>query len=150
MTNETLLTKLNFSPEGNLTRYLQDIRRFPILTHEEEYNIAKEYMRTKDDKLSCKLITSHLRLVVKVVARYRGYGLQTSEMISEGNIGLLHAINKFDPDKGFRFSTYAMWWIKASIQKYVLNSWSLVKLGTTAAQKKLFFSVKYPKKRSQQ
>ena len=131
-----------FSPEVNLARYLQEIRKFPILTQEDEYNFAIEYKQSKDPKLAYKLVTSHLRLVVKVVSKYKGYGLPLSEMISEGNIGLLYAVDKFEPDKGFRFSTYALWWIKASIQKYILNSWSLVKIGTTAAQKKLFFNLR--------
>lgn len=141
--NKTLtLSGLDFSPELNMARYLQSIRKYPILTPEEEFRLAKAYVTTKDDKLAYRLITSHLRLVVKVVSKYRGYGLPVSEMISEGNIGLLYAVDKFDPDKGFRFSTYALWWIKASIQKYILNSWSLVKIGTTAAQKKLFFNLR--------
>lgn len=141
--NKTLtLNGLDFSPELNMARYLQSIRKYPILTPEEEFRLAKAYVATKDDKLAYRLITSHLRLVVKVVSKYRGYGLPVSEMISEGNIGLLYAVDKFDPDKGFRFSTYALWWIKASIQKYILNSWSLVKIGTTAAQKKLFFNLR--------
>ena len=125
-----------------MARYLQEIRKFPILTQEDEYNFAIEYKQSKDPKLAYKLVTSHLRLVVKVVSKYKGYGLPLSEMISEGNIGLLYAVDKFEPDKGFRFSTYALWWIKASIQKYILNSWSLVKIGTTAAQKKLFFNLR--------
>ena len=133
---------LDFSPELNMARYLQSIRKYPILTSEEEYQLAKTYKETKDKKIAYKLITPHLRLVVKVVSKYKGYGLPLSEMISEGNIGLLYAVEKFDPDKGFRFSTYALWWIKASIQKYILNSWSLVKIGTTAAQKKLFFNLR--------
>ena len=133
---------LDFSPELNMARYLQSIRKYPILTSEEEYQLAKTYKETKDEKVAYKLITPHLRLVVKVVSKYKGYGLPLSEMISEGNIGLLYAVEKFDPDKGFRFSTYALWWIKASIQKYILNSWSLVKIGTTAAQKKLFFNLR--------
>lgn len=141
--NKTLtLSGLDFSPELNMARYLQSIRKYPILTPEEEFRLAKDYVVTKDDKLAYRLITSHLRLVVKVVSKYKGYGLPVSEMISEGNIGLLYAVNKFDPDKGFRFSTYALWWIKAAIQKYILNSWSLVKIGTTAAQKKLFFNLR--------
>ena len=141
--NKTLtLSGLDFSPELNMARYLQSIRKYPILTPEEEFRLAKAYVATKDDKLAYRLITSHLRLVVKVVSKYRGYGLPVSVMISEGNIGLLYAVDKFDPDKGFRFSTYALWWIKASIQKYILNSWSLVKIGTTAAQKKLFFNLR--------
>ena len=133
---------LDFSPELNMARYLQSIRKYPILTSEEEYNLAKNYKETRDEKIAYKLITPHQRLVVKVVSKYRGYGLPISEMISEGNMGLLYAVEKFDPDKGFRFSTYALWWIKASIQKYILNSWSLVKIGTTAAQKKLFFNLR--------
>lgn len=136
------LIGLDFSPEYNLARYLQYIRKFPILEQEEEYNLALEYRQNHSKKISYKLITSHLRLVVKVVSKYRGYGLPVSEMISEGNIGLLYAVEKFEPEKGFRFSTYALWWIKASVQKYILNSWSLVKLGTTAAQKKLFFNLR--------
>ena len=137
---ETALNGLDFSPEINLTRYLQKIRQFPLLSQEEEYALALKYKETHDKKIAYQLITSHLRLVVKVVSKYKGYGLPVNEMISEGNIGLIYAINKFEPDKGFRFSTYALWWIKASVQKYILNSWSLVKLGTTAAQKKLFFN----------
>ena len=131
------LNGIDFSPELNLARYLQSIRRYPILSQEDEYNLAIEYQRTKNIQVAYKLVTSHLRLVVKVVSKYRGYGLPVAEMISEGNIGLLYAVDKFEPEKGFRFSTYALWWIKASVQKYILNSWSLVKIGTTAAQKKL-------------
>lgn len=136
------LNGIDFSPELNMARYLQSIRRYPILTQEEEYNYATEYQRTKNMQIAYKLVTSHLRLVVKVVSKYRGYGLSLSEMISEGNLGLLYAVDKFEPEKGFRFSTYALWWIKASVQKYILNSWSLVKIGTTAAQKKLFFNLR--------
>ena len=147
MDNKISFETEDFSPDINLSKYLQNIRRFPILTPEEEYKLASEYIRTRDAKLSYKLITSHLRLVVKVVSKFRGYGLPMSEMISEGNVGLLYAIDKFDPEKGFRFSTYALWWIKASVQKYVLNSWSLVKIGTTAAQKKLFFNLRKVKNR---
>ena len=132
----------DFSSAVNLSRYLQSIRKYPILEQEEEYRLAKEYIQTKNEKIAYQLITSHLRLVVKVVSKYKGYGLPVGEMIAEGNIGLLYAVNKFDPEKGFRFSTYALWWIKASIQKYILNSWSLVKIGTTAAQKKLFFNLR--------
>ena len=143
---ETLIG-LEFSPEVNLTRYLQSIRKFPILDNDEEYQLAKAYKNSHDARIAYKLITPHLRLVVKVVSKYKGYGLPLSEMISEGNIGLLYAVEKFDPDKGFRFSTYALWWIKASIQKYILNSWSLVKIGTTAAQKKLFFNLRKVKNR---
>lgn len=140
--NPSTLIGLNFSPESNLARYLQDIRKFPILEQNEEYELAVLYRKTRDKKISYKLITSHLRLVVKVVSQYKGYGLPLSEMIAEGNIGLLYAVERFEPDKGFRFSTYALWWIKASVQKYILNSWSLVKLGTTSAQKKLFFNLR--------
>ena len=140
MNKDFTLNGLDFSPELNLARYLQSIRKFPILTPENEYDLAVKYKATHDPKIAQQLINSHLRLVVKVVSKYKGYGLPVSEMISEGNIGLLYAINKFEPEKGFRFSTYALWWIKASIQKYILNSWSLVKIGTTAAQKKLFFN----------
>lgn len=141
------LNGLDFSPEYNLGRYLQNIRKYPILEQEEEYNLAREYQKTHNKEIAYRLITSHLRLVVKVVSKYKGYGLPISEMISEGNIGLLYAIEKFEPEKGFRFSTYALWWIKASVQKYILNSWSLVKLGTTAAQKKLFFNLRKIKNR---
>lgn len=143
----TAMSGIDFSPEINLARYLQSIRKFPILTQEEEFEMASKYKITKDPKLSNVLVTSHLRLVVKVVSKYKGYGLPLSEMIAEGNIGLLYAVDKFEPDKGFRFSTYALWWIKASIQKYILNSWSLVKIGTTAAQKKLFFNLRKIKNR---
>ena len=136
------LIGLDFSPEYNLARYLQNIRKYPILEQDEEYNLAVLYQKTHDEKISYKLITSHLRLVVKVVAKYKGYGLPLSEMIAEGNMGLLYAVKRFEPNKGFRFSTYALWWIKASVQKYILNSWSLVKLGTTSAQKKLFFNLR--------
>ncbi len=139
---ETALTGLDFSPDTNLSRYLQNIRKYPLLSQEEEYELAVKYKETQDKDIAYKLITAHLRLVIKVVSKYKGYGLPINEMISEGNIGLLYAINKFEPDKGFRFSTYALWWIKAAVQKYILNSWSLVKLGTTAAQKKLFFNLR--------
>lgn len=138
----SVLSEADFSSSVNLARYLQSIRKFPILEQEEEYRLATEYIKTKNEKIAYQLITSHLRLVVKVVSKYKGYGLPVGEMIAEGNIGLLYAVNKFDPEKGFRFSTYALWWIKASIQKYILNSWSLVKIGTTAAQKKLFFNLR--------
>lgn len=139
---EKIPAGLDFTPELNLNRYLQKIRRYPLLTQDEEYRLAVDYKNTQDENIACQLITSHLRLVVKVVAKYKGYGLPLNEMIAEGNIGLIYAINKFEPDKGFRFSTYALWWIKAAVQKYILNSWSLVKLGTTAAQKKLFFNLR--------
>lgn len=147
MKEQLTLNGLDFSPEENLSRYLQSIKKFPILSSDEEYNLALQYQKTKDAAIAYKLITSHLRLVVKVVAKYRGYGLPIGEMISEGNIGLMYAIDKFAPEKGFRFSTYSLWWIKASVQKYILNSWSLVKLGTTAAQKKLFFNLRKIKNR---
>lgn len=147
MKEQLTLNGLDFSPEENLSRYLQSIKKFPILSSDEEYDLALQYQSTKDANIAYKLITSHLRLVVKVVAKYRGYGLPVGEMISEGNIGLMYAIDKFAPEKGFRFSTYALWWIKASVQKYILNSWSLVKLGTTAAQKKLFFNLRKIKNR---
>jgi RNA polymerase sigma-32 factor len=133
---------IDFSPEINMARYMQKIRSYPILSQEEEYNLAVKYKETGKAEIAQILVTSHLRLVVKVVAKYRGYGLSVAEMISEGNIGLLYAVEKFEPEKGFRFSTYALWWIKASVQKYILNSWSLVKIGTTAAQKKLFFNLR--------
>lgn len=147
MKEQLTLNGLDFSPEENLSRYLQSIKKFPILSSEEEYDLALRYQQSKDKEIAYKLITSHLRLVVKVVSKYRGYGLPVGEMISEGNIGLMYAIDKFAPEKGFRFSTYALWWIKASVQKYILNSWSLVKLGTTAAQKKLFFNLRKIKNR---
>lgn len=142
MDNDSGLKGIDFSPEINMARYLQKIRTYPILSQEEEYNLAVKYKQTKDQEFAKILVNSHLRLVVKVVSKYRGYGLSVAEMISEGNIGLLYAIEKFEPEKGFRFSTYALWWIKASVQKYILNSWSLVKIGTTAAQKKLFFNLR--------
>lgn len=142
MNEQPNINGLEFSPEENLSRYLQSIKKYPILSLEEEFDLASQYKISKDKNIAYKLITSHLRLVVKVVSKYRGYGLPISEMISEGNIGLMYAIDKFEPEKGFRFSTYALWWIKASVQKYILNSWSLVKLGTTAAQKKLFFNLR--------
>ena len=147
MKKQLALNGLDFSPEENLSRYLQSIKKFPILSPDEEYELAQQYKKTKDSNIAYKLITSHLRLVVKVVAKYKGYGLPVGEMISEGNIGLMYAIDKFAPEKGFRFSTYALWWIKAAVQKYILNSWSLVKLGTTAAQKKLFFNLRKIKNR---
>ena len=147
MENPLALSGIDFSPEINMVRYLQRIRQYPILSQEEEYKLAVKYQETKNPEIAKVLVTSHLRLVVKVVSKYKGYGLPSSEMISEGNIGLLYAIEKFEPEKGFRFSTYALWWIKASVQKYILNSWSLVKIGTTAAQKKLFFNLRKIKNR---
>lgn len=142
MNTDIQLDNIDFSAHSNMARYLQSIKHFPILSQEEEYELAKNYKLNQNRDYANKLITSHLRLVVKVVMTYKGYGLPISEMIAEGNIGLLTALKKFDPDKGFRFSTYALWWIKASVQKYILNSWSLVKLGTTSAQKKLFFNLR--------
>lgn len=136
------LAGIDFSAEVNMARYIRRINNFPILDLDEEYEIASEYQKTKDQKLAYKLITSHLRLVIKIASAYRGYGMPLQELISEGNLGLLYAVDKFEPEKGFRFSTYALWWIKAYIQKYILNSWSLVKIGTTSAQKKLFFNLR--------
>ena len=134
------------SGEGGLSLYLAQIKKFPMLDAEEEYMLAKNWKDRGNLKSAHKLVTSHLRLVAKIAMGYRGYGLPVSELISEGNIGLMQAVKKFDPDKGFRLATYAMWWIKAGIQEYVLRSWSLVKMGTTAAQKKLFFNLKKIKK----
>lgn len=130
------------SNEGGLSSYLQEIRKFPMLEDEEEYMLAKRFHEHDDTDAAHKLVTSHLRLVAKIAMGYRGYGLPTNEIISEGNVGLMQAVKKFDPEKGFRLATYAMWWIRASIQEYVLRSWSLVKMGTTAAQKKLFFNLR--------
>ena len=130
------------SIEGSLSSYLAQIKKFPMLTAEEEYMLAKSWRDRGDLKSAQKLITSHLRLVAKIAMGYRGYGLPVSEMVSEGNIGLMQAVKKFEPEKGFRLTTYAIWWIKASIQEYILRSWSLVKMGTTTAQKKLFFNLK--------
>src|SRR5487761_258024 len=128
--------------EGNLARYLEEIRRFPMLEPEEEYMLAKSWREHGDKDAAHKLVTSHLRLVAKIAMGYRGYGLPLSELISEGNVGMMQAVKRFDPDRGFRLATYAMWWIRAAIQEYVLHSWSLVKMGTTAAQKKLFFNLR--------
>jgi RNA polymerase sigma-32 factor len=130
------------APEGNLARYLQEIRKFPMLTAEEEYNLAKRWREAEDEQAAHKLVTSHLRLVAKIAMGYRGYGLPVGELISEGNVGMMQAVKRFDPDRGFRLATYAMWWIRAAIQEYILHSWSLVKMGTTAAQKKLFFNLR--------
>ena len=130
------------SSEGSLSFYLQEIKRFPILTAEEEYMLAKRYKEHGDAEAAHKLVTSHLRLVAKIAMGYRGYGLPVTDLISEGNVGIMQAVKKFDPEKGFRLATYAMWWIRAQIQEYVLHSWSLVKIGTTAAQKKLFFNLR--------
>ncbi len=130
------------SGEGNLAVYLQEIKKFPMLTAEEEYMLAKRYKEHGDSDAAHKLVTSHLRLVAKIAMGYRGYGLPVTDLISEGNVGIMQAVKKFDPEKGFRLATYAMWWIRAQIQEYVLHSWSLVKIGTTAAQKKLFFNLR--------
>ena len=132
--------------EEGLNRYLAEIKKFPILSAEEEYMLAKRFEEHQDAEAAAKLVTSHLRLVAKIAMGYRGYGLPVSELISEGNIGLMQGVKKFEPDRGFRLATYAMWWIKASIQEFILRSWSLVKLGTTAAQKKLFFNLRRMKK----
>ncbi|MGH6782185.1 MAG: RNA polymerase sigma factor RpoH [Sphingomonadaceae bacterium] len=128
--------------EQSLNRYLAEIKKFPILAPEQEYMLAKRYQEHQDPEAAAQLVTSHLRLVAKIAMGYRGYGLPTSELISEGNIGLMQGVKKFEPDRGFRLATYAMWWIRASIQEYILRSWSLVKMGTTAAQKKLFFNLR--------
>ena len=130
------------SPDGNLSRYLDQIRQFPMLEADEEYMLAKSWAERGDVEAAHQLVTSHLRLVAKIAMGYRGYGLPLSDLISEGNLGMMHAVKKFDPERGFRLATYAMWWIKASIQEYILRSWSLVKIGTTAAQKKLFFNLR--------
>jgi RNA polymerase sigma-32 factor len=133
------------SPEGGLTRYLSEIRKFPMLAKDQEFMLAKAWQEHQDSDSAHQLVTSHLRLVAKIAMGYRGYGLPIGEVISEGNVGLMQAVKKFDPDKGFRLATYAMWWIRASIQEYILRSWSLVKMGTTAAQKKLFFNLRKAK-----
>ena len=143
MTTKTINLNLPaISIDGGLSNYLTEIKKFPLLDPEEEYMLAKRWKKRGDLKSAQKLITSHLRLVAKIAMGYRGYGLPINEMISEGNIGLMQAVKKFEPEKGFKLATYAMWWIKASIQEYILRSWSLVKMGTTAAQKKLFFNLK--------
>jgi RNA polymerase sigma-32 factor len=133
---------INVAPEGNLSRYLQEIRKFPMLTPEEELALSKRWRDHEDMDAAHKLVTSHLRLVAKIAMGYRGYGLPVGELISEGNVGMMQAVKRFDPDRGFRLATYAMWWIRAAIQEYILHSWSLVKMGTTAAQKKLFFNLR--------
>jgi RNA polymerase sigma-32 factor len=132
----------SISGEGNLSRYLQEIRKFPMLEPNEEYMLAKSWKEHEDSAAAHRLVTSHLRLVAKIAMGYRGYGLPLSELISEGNVGMMQAVKRFDPDRGFRLATYAMWWIRAAIQEYILHSWSLVKMGTTAAQKKLFFNLR--------
>jgi len=128
--------------EGNLSRYLQEIRKFPMLEQQQEYMLAKSWREHGDVDAAHQLVTSHLRLVAKIAMGYRGYGLPVSELISEGNVGMMQAVKRFDPERGFRLATYAMWWIRAAIQEYILHSWSLVKMGTTAAQKKLFFNLR--------
>ncbi len=128
--------------EGGLSRYLSEIRKFPLLQPEEEYMFAKRWREHEDPEAARRLVTSHLRLVAKIAMGYRGYGLPVSEIVSEGNVGLMQAVKRFEPDRGFRLATYAMWWIRAAIQEYILRSWSLVKMGTTAAQKKLFFNLR--------
>ena len=135
------------SPEQGLNRYMQDIRKFPLLEPEEEYMLAKRWVDHEDTEAAHRMVTSHLRLAAKIAMGYRGYGLPQAEVISEANVGLMQAVKKFDPEKGFRLATYAMWWIRASIQEYVLRSWSMVKLGTTSAQKKLFFNLRKAKNR---
>jgi len=135
------------SPEAGLSRYLSEIRKFPLLEPEEEYMLAKRWVEDEDAEAAHKMVTSHLRLAAKIAMGYRGYGLPQAEVISEANVGLMQAVKRFDPEKGFRLATYAMWWIRASIQEYILRSWSLVKLGTTSAQKKLFFNLRKAKAR---
>ena len=134
------------SGEQSLNRYLSEIRKFPLLTAEQEYMLAKRYQEHEDPEAAAQLVSSHLRLVAKIAMGYRGYGLPVSDLISEGNVGLMQGVKKFEPDRGFRLATYAMWWIKASMQEFILRSWSLVKMGTTAAQKKLFFNLRRMKK----
>jgi RNA polymerase sigma-32 factor len=135
------------TPEGGLNRYMQEIRKFPLLEPEEEYMLAKRWVEKQDTQAAHKMVVSHLRLAAKIAMGYRGYGLPQAEVVSEANVGLMQAVKRFDPEKGFRLSTYAMWWIRASIQEYILRSWSLVKLGTTSAQKKLFFNLRKAKAR---
>src|SRR4030088_3287860 len=130
------------SPDGGLSRYLSEIRKFPMLAKDEEFMLSKRWQEHEDPDAAHQLVTSHLRLVARIAMGYRGYGLPIAEIISEGNVGLMQAVKKFDPERGFRLATYAMWWIKASIQEYILRSWSLVKMGTTANQKRLFFNLR--------
>ena len=145
MTRNAVIPAL--TPEGSLSRYMEQIRAFPMLEADEEYMLARSFAERGDVDAAHKLVTSHLRLVAKIAMGYRGYGLPVADLISEGNLGMMHAVKKFDPDKGFRLATYAMWWIRASIQEYILRSWSLVKMGTTSAQKKLFFNLRKAKAR---
>jgi RNA polymerase sigma-32 factor len=138
----SLPSTISINPESNLYRYLQQIRKFPMLEKQQEYMLAKRWLEHNDSGSAHQMVTSHLRLVAKIASGYRGYGLPLGELISEGNIGLMQAVKRFDPERGFRLATYAMWWIRAAIQEYILHSWSLVKIGTTAAQKKLFFNLR--------
>jgi RNA polymerase sigma-32 factor len=142
MATTTLRTLPALSSDSGLSRYLSEIRKFPMLEPEEEFMLAKRFREHEDSEAAHRMVTSHLRLVAKIAMGYRGYGLPISEVISEGNVGLMQAVKRFDPDRGFRLATYAMWWIRAAIQEYILHSWSLVKIGTTAAQKKLFFNLR--------
>lgn len=142
MSNSKSMNISILSPDNNLGRYLDQIKKFPMLEPEEEYTLAKDWLSKSDTKAAHKLVTSHLRLVAKIAMGYRGYGLPVADLIAEGNIGMMHAVKKFDPERGFRLATYAMWWIKAAIQEFVLRSWSQVKIGTTASQKKLFFNLR--------
>ncbi|WP_121118653.1 RNA polymerase sigma factor RpoH [Croceibacterium ferulae] len=146
MSEQRKLTVPALGGEQSLNRYLSQIKKFPVLKPEQEYMLAKRYQEHEDPEAAAQLVTSHLRLVAKIAMGYRGYGLPVSDLISEGNVGLMQGVKKFEPDRGFRLATYAMWWIKASIQEYILRSWSLVKMGTTAAQKKLFFNLRRMKK----
>ncbi len=146
MTKTKALSVPTLGGEQSLNRYLSEIKKFPMLKPEQEYMLAKRYQEHEDGEAAAQLVTSHLRLVAKIAMGYRGYGLPVSDLVSEGNVGLMQGVKKFEPDRGFRLATYAMWWIKASIQEYILRSWSLVKMGTTAAQKKLFFNLRRMKK----
>ena len=146
MSNNKALSVPALGGEQSLNRYLSEIKKFPVLTAEQEYMLAKRYEEHEDSEAAAQLVTSHLRLVAKIAMGYRGYGLPVSDLISEGNVGLMQGVKKFEPDRGFRLATYAMWWIKASMQEFILRSWSLVKMGTTAAQKKLFFNLRRMKK----
>jgi RNA polymerase sigma-32 factor len=141
MANATALVP-NFSPEHNLSRYLRDIRKFPMLERDQEFMLATRWQENEDVDAAQQMVTSHLRLVAKIAMGYRGYGLPLTDLIAEGNVGMMQAVKRFDPGRGFRLSTYAMWWVRAAIQEYILHSWSLVKIGTTAAQKKLFFNLR--------
>ena len=146
MSNSKTVSVPALGGEQSLNRYLSEIKKFPLLTAEQEYMLAKRYQEHEDPEAAAQLVTSHLRLVAKIAMGYRGYGLPVSDLISEGNVGLMQGVKKFEPDRGFRLATYAMWWIKASMQEFILRSWSLVKMGTTAAQKKLFFNLRRMKK----